>query len=151
MFTSSKLGDVVARRILDAPKQDLRLAGDRLSSPRNHVDTLMQLRQAVLEMNESLDAADDLAAVVEASLRFHRQQAALSCNPIDKQGMAQACEAIGRTCDILLTRLQTMHTVLAEAEAMLCANKAHDSAAASAVMQWHVAAIERPSIFIRSA
>ncbi|AXK39077.1 FadR/GntR family transcriptional regulator [Crenobacter cavernae] len=226
MFTSSKLGDVAARSILDAIKQGLWQPGDMLPSQRDLADQLgisrpplreavsvlvalgvlrshpgkgvfvvsaeppaaavaavptarpedvfqlrlalepfvvglvaqsisademMQLRLSVLDMREALDA-DDLKAAVEADIQFHRQLIGFSRNPVFKQVMEQATEAIGHARDIMLERPQGMREALAEHEAILRAIKAHDSAAASATMQQHILnAGERLDVRIRTA
>jgi GntR family transcriptional repressor for pyruvate dehydrogenase complex len=226
MFTSSKLGDVAARSILDAIKQGLWQPGDMLPSQRDlaeqlgisrpplreaisvlvalgflrshpgkgvfvistdpeaasaaglptikaedvfqlrlalepfvvglvaqaiDAEELTQLRLTVLDMREALDA-DDLAAAVEADILFHRQLVGFSRNPVFKQVMEQASEAIGHARDIMLARPQEMRAALAEKEAILRAIKAHDSAAASAAMQQHIVnAGTRLGIQIRGA
>lgn len=228
MFTSSKLGDVAARSILDAIKQGMWQPGDMLPSQRDlaeqlgisrpplreavsvlvalgvlrsqpgkgvfvvrtepqaapanvaatatarpedvfqlrlalepfvvglvaqsiHPDELMQLRLSVLDMREALDA-DDLKAAVEADILFHRQLIGFSRNPVFKQVMEQASDALGHARDIMLERPQGMREALAEHEAILRAIKAQDSAAASAAMQLHILnAGERLDVSIRTA
>ncbi|MDN0084770.1 FCD domain-containing protein [Crenobacter sp. SG2305] len=227
MFTSSKLGDVAARSILDAIKQGTWLPGDMLPSQRDLADQLgisrpplreaisvlvalgflrshpgkgvfvvstdpqgevasaavpqarpedvfqlrlalepfvvglvaqsidaeelMQLRLTVLDMREALDA-NDTSAAVEADILFHRQLVGFSRNPVFKQVMEQASEAIGHARDIMLARPQEMRAALSEKETILRAIKAHDSAAASAAMQQHIInAGERLGIPIRGA
>ncbi|MGR2681187.1 FadR/GntR family transcriptional regulator [Chromobacterium haemolyticum] len=223
MFTSSKLGDVAARNILDAIKRGIWLPGEMLPSQRDLAEQfgisrpplreaisvlealgfvrshpgkgvfvvsadpqgepfapptvrpedvfqlrlalepfvvglvaqsiaseeLMQLRLTLLDMREALEAGE-MAAAVEADILFHRQLVGFSRNPVFKQSMEQASEAIGHARAIMLARPQELQAALIEKEAILRAIKAHDSAAASAAMQQHIIhACERLGIPVR--
>jgi GntR family transcriptional repressor for pyruvate dehydrogenase complex len=100
-------------------------------------DELSQLRLAVLDLREAVEASDSDAAI-EADIRFHQQLVHYSRNPVFAQVMQQTSDAINDARAIMRERPDKLDETLKEHEAILACIKARDSAGASRAMQQHI-------------